>query len=157
MLLLRGALLRRVNWGRSAVLSSTAEDGEIERDEEQVNSEPVTTLPVTGEEQGWFGPVTTLPVTGEEQGWFGPVPALPVTGEERGADCDCDVRGAVTKEQVVISQPIPICTLSQIMNDESHPRTLYVGNLDDTVSEELVCALFSQIGSVKGCKIIREV
>nr|CAD7196410.1 unnamed protein product [Timema douglasi] len=77
------------------------------RDEEQVNSEPVTTLPVTGEEQGWFGPVTTLPVTGEEQGWFGPVPALPVTGEERGADCDCDVRGAVTKEQVVISQPIP--------------------------------------------------
>nr|CAD7433901.1 unnamed protein product [Timema monikensis] len=47
-------------------------------------------------------------------------------------------------------------TIPQIMNDESHPRTLYVGNLDDTVSEELVCALFSQIGLVKGCKIIRE-
>jgi RNA recognition motif-containing protein len=33
----------------------------------------------------------------------------------------------------------------------------YVGNLDTSVSEDLVCALFSQIGPVKGCKIIREV
>lgn len=33
----------------------------------------------------------------------------------------------------------------------------YVGNLDASVSEDLVCALFSQIGPVKGCKIIREV
>ncbi|XP_065331811.1 nucleolysin TIAR-like isoform X1 [Cloeon dipterum] len=40
--------------------------------------------------------------------------------------------------------------------DESSPRTLYVGNLDGSVSEDLICALFSQIGSVKGCKIIRE-
>jgi hypothetical protein len=32
-----------------------------------------------------------------------------------------------------------------------------VGNLDISVSEDLICALFSQIGSVKGCKIIREV
>jgi len=32
-----------------------------------------------------------------------------------------------------------------------------VGNLDASVSEDLVCALFSQIGPVKGCKIIREV
>ncbi|KDR08836.1 Nucleolysin TIAR [Zootermopsis nevadensis] len=44
----------------------------------------------------------------------------------------------------------------QIMSEESHPRTLYVGNLDASVSEDLVCALFSQIGPVKGCKIIRE-
>ncbi|GFG40599.1 hypothetical protein Cfor_06636, partial [Coptotermes formosanus] len=44
-----------------------------------------------------------------------------------------------------------------IMSEESHPRTLYVGNLDASVSEDLVCALFSQIGPVKGCKIIREV
>nr|CAD7444679.1 unnamed protein product [Timema bartmani] len=70
----------------------------------------------------------------EVQGYFGPVPALPVT-ERRGTSllrtcysvylirgavtkrnssfrlsgtgCECDVRGAVTKEQVVISQPIP--------------------------------------------------
>nr|CAD7397391.1 unnamed protein product [Timema cristinae]CAD7425237.1 unnamed protein product [Timema monikensis] len=42
------------------------------------------------------------------------------------------------------------------MSDESHPRTLYVGNLDITVSEDLLCALFTQIGPVKGCKIIRE-
>ncbi|KAK7866468.1 hypothetical protein R5R35_014338 [Gryllus longicercus] len=45
---------------------------------------------------------------------------------------------------------------SEIMSEESHPRTLYVGNLDASVSEDLVCALFSQIGPVKGCKIIRE-
>ncbi|XP_071447806.1 nucleolysin TIAR-like [Hetaerina americana] len=44
----------------------------------------------------------------------------------------------------------------QIMNEESHPRTLYVGNLDASVSEELICALFTQIGPVKGSKIIRE-
>lgn len=42
------------------------------------------------------------------------------------------------------------------MSEESSPRTLYVGNLDATVSEDLLCALFSQIGQVKGCKIIRE-
>ncbi|KAJ8673726.1 hypothetical protein QAD02_004988 [Eretmocerus hayati] len=42
------------------------------------------------------------------------------------------------------------------MSEESNPRTLYVGNLDQSVSEDLLCALFSQIGQVKGCKIIRE-
>lgn len=42
------------------------------------------------------------------------------------------------------------------LSEESNPRTLYVGNLDITVSEDLLCALFSQIGQVKGCKIIRE-
>ncbi|KAF7394070.1 hypothetical protein HZH68_010889 [Vespula germanica] len=42
------------------------------------------------------------------------------------------------------------------MSEESNPRTLYVGNLDASVSEDLLCALFSQIGAVKGCKIIRE-
>ncbi|CAH0395768.1 unnamed protein product [Bemisia tabaci] len=42
------------------------------------------------------------------------------------------------------------------MSDESHPKTLYVGNLDQSVSDELLCTLFSQIGPVKGCKVIRE-
>jgi nucleolysin TIA-1/TIAR len=42
------------------------------------------------------------------------------------------------------------------MTDESQPKTLYVGNLDQSVTEELLCALFTQMGSVKGCKIIRE-
>lgn len=42
------------------------------------------------------------------------------------------------------------------MCDESQPTTLYVGNLDVSVTEELLCALFSQIGPVKGCKVIRE-
>lgn len=42
------------------------------------------------------------------------------------------------------------------MSEESQPRTLYVGNLDHSVSEELLCTLFSQIGQVKGCKVIRE-
>lgn len=37
-----------------------------------------------------------------------------------------------------------------------HQKTLYVGNLDMTVTEELIIALFGQIGPVKGCKIIRE-
>lgn len=40
--------------------------------------------------------------------------------------------------------------------DESQPKTLYVGNLDVSVSEELLIALFSQMGAVKSCKIIRE-
>ncbi|XP_065166930.1 cytotoxic granule associated RNA binding protein TIA1 [Atheta coriaria] len=42
------------------------------------------------------------------------------------------------------------------MSEESFPKTLYVGNLDGTVSEDLLCTLFAQIGPVKGCKIIRE-
>ncbi|XP_004533644.1 nucleolysin TIAR isoform X1 [Ceratitis capitata] len=42
------------------------------------------------------------------------------------------------------------------MMDESQPKTLYVGNLDGSVSEELLIALFSQMGPVKNCKIIRE-
>ncbi|KAF7284928.1 TIA1 cytotoxic granule associated RNA binding protein Rox8 [Rhynchophorus ferrugineus] len=42
------------------------------------------------------------------------------------------------------------------MSEETYPKTLYVGNLDISVSEDLLCTLFSQIGPVKGCKIIRE-
>lgn len=42
------------------------------------------------------------------------------------------------------------------MSEESNPRTLYVGNLDGTVQEDLLFTLFGQIGQVKGCKIIRE-
>ncbi|XP_071042539.1 nucleolysin TIAR isoform X6 [Parasteatoda tepidariorum] len=44
----------------------------------------------------------------------------------------------------------------QEQSNESHPRTLYVGNLDPSVTEELILALFGQIGPVKGCKIIQE-
>ena len=42
------------------------------------------------------------------------------------------------------------------INNESNPRTLYVGNLDSQVSEELIIALFSPMGPVNGCKIIHE-
>ncbi len=38
----------------------------------------------------------------------------------------------------------------------NQPKTLYVGNLDASVTEELMLTLFGQIGPVKGCKIIRE-
>lgn len=34
--------------------------------------------------------------------------------------------------------------------------TLYVGNLDHSVTEELICALFSQLGPIKSCKVIRD-
>ncbi|XP_070210914.1 nucleolysin TIAR-like [Littorina saxatilis] len=40
--------------------------------------------------------------------------------------------------------------------EEGQPRTLYVGNLDATVSEALLMALFGQIGPCKSCKIIHE-
>ena len=33
----------------------------------------------------------------------------------------------------------------------------YVGNLDPSVTEELLVTLFGKLGSCKGCKIIREV
>uniref|UniRef100_A0A336MPA8 CSON003062 protein n=1 Tax=Culicoides sonorensis TaxID=179676 RepID=A0A336MPA8_CULSO len=42
------------------------------------------------------------------------------------------------------------------MSDESFPKTLYVGNLDQSVTESLLLALFGQIGLVRNCKIIRE-
>lgn len=41
------------------------------------------------------------------------------------------------------------------MSDE-YPKTLYVGNLDQSVTENLLIALFGQIGIVRNCKIIRE-
>nr|CAD7460085.1 unnamed protein product [Timema tahoe] len=76
----------------------------------------------------------------EEQGYFGPVPALSVTERQgtsllrtcysvylihgavtkrnssfrlSGTGCECDFRGAVTKEQVVISQAIPSSRTAQ--------------------------------------------
>lgn len=39
---------------------------------------------------------------------------------------------------------------------ESSPRTLYVGNLSEGVSEEFLLTLFSQIGPCKSCKMIYE-
>ncbi|XP_032672373.1 nucleolysin TIAR-like [Odontomachus brunneus] len=42
------------------------------------------------------------------------------------------------------------------MSDDITPKTLYVGNLDHVVCEDLLCALFSHIGTVTSCKIIRE-
>eukprot|EP00095_Tigriopus_kingsejongensis_P000528 snap_masked-scaffold356_size197960-processed-gene-0.11 protein:Tk00528 transcript:snap_masked-scaffold356_size197960-processed-gene-0.11-mRNA-1 annotation:"nucleolysin tiar" len=40
--------------------------------------------------------------------------------------------------------------------EDNQVKTLYVGNLDQSVTEELILALFGSIGPVKGCKIIRE-
>ncbi|XP_059088909.1 nucleolysin TIAR-like [Tigriopus californicus] len=42
------------------------------------------------------------------------------------------------------------------MEMDEDKKTLYVGNLDPSVTEELIMALFGSIGPVKGCKIIRE-
>ncbi|CAF3662191.1 unnamed protein product [Rotaria socialis] len=40
--------------------------------------------------------------------------------------------------------------------DSASARTLYVGNLDPSVSEELLMVLFKQIGPCRSCKIIHE-
>ncbi|XP_060064558.1 nucleolysin TIAR-like isoform X1 [Ylistrum balloti] len=45
----------------------------------------------------------------------------------------------------------------QYVTEEACPRTLYVGNLDPSVTESLIIALFGQIGPCKSCKIIHEV
>ncbi|GAB1860061.1 hypothetical protein CAJAP_01014 [Camponotus japonicus] len=42
------------------------------------------------------------------------------------------------------------------MSNDITPKTLYIGNLDHAVSESLLCALFSHIGTINNCKIIRE-
>ncbi|XP_025154222.1 nucleolysin TIAR-like [Harpegnathos saltator] len=42
------------------------------------------------------------------------------------------------------------------MSADTTLRTLYIGNLDHAMSEDLLCALFSHIGAVTSCKIIRE-
>lgn len=39
---------------------------------------------------------------------------------------------------------------------DSAGKTLYVGNLDPQITEDLILALFSQIGAVSTCKIIHE-
>ncbi|XP_041921589.1 nucleolysin TIAR isoform X4 [Alosa pseudoharengus] len=43
------------------------------------------------------------------------------------------------------------------MEDESHPKTLYVGNLSRDVTENLILQLFTQIGPCKSCKMITEI
>uniref|UniRef100_A0A3Q3M8L0 TIA1 cytotoxic granule-associated RNA binding protein-like 1 n=2 Tax=Labrus bergylta TaxID=56723 RepID=A0A3Q3M8L0_9LABR len=42
------------------------------------------------------------------------------------------------------------------MDDETHPKTLYVGNLSRDVTEILILQLFAQIGPCKSCKMITE-
>ncbi|XP_036815652.1 nucleolysin TIAR isoform X1 [Oncorhynchus mykiss] len=42
------------------------------------------------------------------------------------------------------------------MEDECHPKTLYVGNLSRDVTEILILQLFTQIGPCKSCKMITE-
>ncbi|XP_036367567.1 nucleolysin TIAR isoform X1 [Octopus sinensis] len=44
----------------------------------------------------------------------------------------------------------------QMPGEESQPRTLYVGNLDPSVDENFILALFTQMGPCKSCKIIHE-
>lgn len=44
----------------------------------------------------------------------------------------------------------------QQQQHQQQPKSLYVGNLDVSVTEDLILALFGQIGQVKGCKIIRD-
>jgi nucleolysin TIA-1/TIAR len=45
---------------------------------------------------------------------------------------------------------------SALDDANANARTLYIGNLDPSVSEELLMALFTQIGPCKNCKIIHE-
>ncbi|GMT17047.1 hypothetical protein PFISCL1PPCAC_8344 [Pristionchus fissidentatus] len=42
-------------------------------------------------------------------------------------------------------------------SDESQPRTLYVGNLDPSVTEEFISTLFGQIGVISKSKVIFDV
>lgn len=46
--------------------------------------------------------------------------------------------------------------IQMMYEDDSQRRTLYVGNLDRRVSEELVFELFSQIAPCKSCKMISD-
>lgn len=43
-----------------------------------------------------------------------------------------------------------------LSNESSSAKTLYVGNLDPQITEDLIMALFSQMGVVSNCKIIQE-
>ncbi|XP_052228857.1 nucleolysin TIAR-like isoform X2 [Dreissena polymorpha] len=45
---------------------------------------------------------------------------------------------------------------NQYESSETNPKTLYVGNLDPSVTEGLIMTLFGQIGPCKSCKIILE-
>ncbi|KAL8592134.1 hypothetical protein ACOMHN_033505 [Nucella lapillus] len=40
--------------------------------------------------------------------------------------------------------------------EDGYPRTLYVGNLNNEIGEDLLMALFGTIGTCKSCKIIHE-
>ncbi|CAD5113070.1 DgyrCDS2265 [Dimorphilus gyrociliatus] len=60
-----------------------------------------------------------------------------------------------TGSEIIQEQGDPIPTMPS-QTDDSQQRTLYVGNLDPHVTEDLLLALFSQITPCRGCKIIYE-
>mgnify|MGYP001171149079 CR=1 FL=1 len=41
-------------------------------------------------------------------------------------------------------------------NQSVEPKTLYVVNLNSSITEDLIVAMFGQVGGVKSCRIIRE-
>lgn len=41
-------------------------------------------------------------------------------------------------------------------NDNAHPRTLYVGNLDPSITEQFIHTLFSPFGRISGLKLIND-
>lgn len=59
--------------------------------------------------------------------------------------------------QIFITGRKPSCTSFTYSINYIILNGRYVGNLDPSVTEELILALFGQIGPVKGCKIIHEV
>lgn len=68
-----------------------------------------------------------------------------VVGNSSASKCDVALSGALGGG-----------ALGGVCVSESQPRTLYVGNLDASITEDLILALFSQMGPVNGCKIIHD-
>jgi nucleolysin TIA-1/TIAR len=71
--------------------------------------------------------------------------------------CEPSISGGITHNSVGISGSLSSSGLSAgLTSDSSQPRTLYVGNLDSSITEDLILALFSQMGPLNGCKIIHD-
>jgi len=66
------------------------------------------------------------------------------------------LNGAAAGAHPVVVTPVPVAAPQNGQQAADGGKTLYVGNLDPSVNEDMVMAIFGQMGPVRGCKMIRE-
>jgi len=100
----------------------------------QPQTQPVTTLPVTGNSNDQTQPVTTLPVTGNSNDQTQPVTTLPVTGNSNDQTQPVTTL-PVTGNSNDQTQPVTTLPVTENSNDQTQPVTTPSDTSDDLNDE----------------------